>query len=422
MNTLLATLLRPFVIPASVLFKTLLKRRKQMRNVLFLYQSYYHFYYLAQALNRRGWNAVLVNQDARDAANQRFYHGEDINIARGKLLSAKVKREVLFAWALKNFDLVHVAGDGCLSFFTTNFGWGESKALAADMQVWKRHGKKIAYTVSGCLSGVSQSSYARWSGIGRNYSSCDRCRWQHDPSVCCESRSLSWGNLIKQHCDLICAEGMPALDGLATPQTVFDPLTMCLDPAVWQVNLPIPPEHRIEKEPGEVLIYHGMANYELRTDESGRNIKGTPAIMAAVERLKAEGHAVRLLFCTGKRNIDVRYVQAQADIIVDQLNSGCYGAQAREGMMLGKPVICYIQQDNGLPGYPVSWKTESPLISATEESIYPTLKELLQNIEQLPHIGAKSRAYALKWHSADACAERYEKIIDAMMGNALHNS
>lgn len=30
------------------------------RSVVFLHNSYYHFYYLAQALRRRGWDAVTV--------------------------------------------------------------------------------------------------------------------------------------------------------------------------------------------------------------------------------------------------------------------------------------------------------------------------------------------------------------------------
>ena len=43
-------------------------------------------------------------------------------------------------------------------------------------------------------------------------------------------------------------------------------------------------------------------------------------------------------------NKDVRFIQVQADIVVDQLNYGRYGAQAREGMMLGRPTVCYINK------------------------------------------------------------------------------
>ena len=55
-----------------------------------------------------------------------------------------------------------------------------------------------------------------------------------------------------------------------------------------------------------------------------------------------------------------------------------------------------------------------PLMSATERSIYRVLKDLL-NHEAKRRIGAASRAFALKWHSADACAERFERVYDRLM-------
>jgi len=38
------------------------------RSVLFLHHSYYHFYYLAKALRRRGWDAVTVNLEMSGGA------------------------------------------------------------------------------------------------------------------------------------------------------------------------------------------------------------------------------------------------------------------------------------------------------------------------------------------------------------------
>src|SRR5438105_4953404 len=50
------------------------------RSVVFLNNSYYHFYYLAQALRRRGWDAVTVSLEAPDGPQSYFYHGEDVNL------------------------------------------------------------------------------------------------------------------------------------------------------------------------------------------------------------------------------------------------------------------------------------------------------------------------------------------------------
>src|SRR5207247_11086104 len=106
----------------------------------------------------------------------------------------------------------------------------------------------------------------------------------------------------------------------------------------------IPEKYRRPRAPGEMIVYHSVGNHALRA-RNGRDLKGTGATIAAVERLRGEGVPVRLEFVTDVPNKEVRFIQAQADIVVDQLNHGRYGAQAREGMMLGKPTVCYINRN-----------------------------------------------------------------------------
>lgn len=87
--------------------------------------------------------------------------------------------------------------------------------------------------------------------------------------------------------------------------------------------------------------------------------------------------------------------------------------------MLGKPTICYINPSELTPGGVLSSIREVPLVSATEGTIYPVLKDLLLNPDERRKIGEASRQYALKWHSADACAERYEQIYDGVMNGSV---
>ena len=109
----------------------------------------------------------------------------------------------------------------------------------------------------------------------------------------------------------------------------------------------------------------------------------------------------------------------QADIIIDQLNYGRYGAFAREGMMLGKPVICKI--DYLSESFPNLALKECPLINADENTLYYVLKDLVNLSEQERKIiGNRSREYMLKWHSADQCAERFEKIYDTLIESNIH--
>jgi hypothetical protein len=119
---------------------------------------------------------------------------------------------------------------------------------------------------------------------------------------------------------------------------------------------------------------------------------------------------------TDAKNTEVRYLQVQADVIVDQLNYGRYGATAREAMMLGKPTICYINRSEPKSADVLRSTQELPLVSATEVTVYEVLRNLLVDREERRRLGVAGRACAVKWHSADACAERYEVIYDSVMG------
>jgi len=381
----------------------------EKRSVVFLGHSYYHFYYLAQALRRRGWDAVSVSLEDPNGLNANYYHGEDVNLFSSDPERLRRNIEGFFAEAVERFDLLHFAGDGLLSFFPEN--WGSEKP--ADIIRWRARGRKIAYTISGCNSGVAQSSVARWSALGGNVV-CDKCVWQLRPDVCNDEKNLAWGRKVDTYCDVTFTEGFPALDYQNTSKCVREPTTMCLDPAFWRPDLEVPNHLKIERRGQELMVYHSFGNYESRARD-GRDIKGTGAVIAAIERLQSEGIPVRLVFVTTVRNTEVRFLQVQADVIVDQLNYGRYGAGAREGMMLGKPTVCYINPNEVTSSAALPWLREVPLVSATEETIYEVLRDLLVDEERRRKIGQAGRAYARKWHSADACAERYEAIYDLIM-------
>jgi glycosyltransferase involved in cell wall biosynthesis len=134
-----------------------------------------------------------------------------------------------------------------------------------------------------------------------------------------------------------------------------------------------------------------------------------------VNRLRDEGHRLRLEFVTDVPNKDVRFIQAQADIIVDQLRYGRYGATAREGLMLGVPVVGALNTSELVPTARSECMEEAPIVHATEETIYEVLKDLVVSPDKRRAIGAASRAYALKWWSADACAARFEDVYDRLM-------
>jgi hypothetical protein len=391
-------------------FSKILRISRNKRSVIFYRQSYYHFFYLAKALRKRGWDAVLVNLDPVDGPHAEYYHGEDINLYDENPDVFHRNISSFFEVAKTQYKLMHFAGDGCLSFFPHNNESDEPH----DILEWLKLENKIAYTVSGCSSGRSQSSISAWSVANNGHSVCERCIWQDNKSVCRDEKNLAWGKKLHRYCDLIFSEGGPALDFMKSGDRVIrEPVSMCLDKELWNPNLDIPEAHRIPRVEDEILIYHAVGNYEARSSAT-KNIKGTPALFDAVERLKQEGYKVQLLFLTNKPSQIVRFYQAQADIIVDQLNYGRYGANAREGMMLGKPVVCYLNKFEFDEKDRLACLDECPLISATEDTIYDVLKSLILDATWRKKVGEESRNYALKWHDADACAERYEQIYDTL--------
>lgn len=397
-------------ISASISWPGLSVKRRKKHRVVFLHNSYYHFFYLAKALRERGWDAVTVSLEPPDGPNANYYHGEDINLFSPDEKRFRENIEQFYRHALRRFDLLHFAGDGHMSFFPDQFPVDDPW----DIVLWKSLGKKVAYTISGCNSGVAQSTVAAWSDLDSGMVVCDKCVWQLQPEVCNDEKNLAWGRKIERYCDLIFSEASPALDFVASAITIREPTTMCLDPAFWHPALQISEKWRIDRQDGELLVYHGVGNYDQRS-RNGRNIKGTSFIVDAVEKIKQEGIPVKLIFATGMKNQDVRFLKAQCDVIVDQLNYGRYGATAREAMMLGKPTICYINSHEFSPHSSPRCMKELPLVSATENTIHEVLRDLLQDEERRVALGKAGRAYALKWHSATACAERYEQIYDQLM-------
>ena len=55
----------------------------------------------------------------------------------------------------------------------------------------KRLGKKIIYTHTGCMDGVSKSVYNKET----NFKACKDCNWFFNDKVCDDKKNLEWGKL-----------------------------------------------------------------------------------------------------------------------------------------------------------------------------------------------------------------------------------
>lgn len=166
-----------------------------------------------------------------------------------------------------------------------------------------------------------------------------------------------------------------------------------LDLNKWNPNLQIPEEFILPNN-NKIRILHSFKYGTERIEKRG-DIKGSYYVKKAIDLLITEGHEIEYLLFNNVNSRDMRYYQAQADIVIEQLIRGWWGSTGAETMSLGKPVICYLRP---------SWKkyffktfTEYkslPIIEANKENIATVLKEVIENKELRVKKSIESRKFA----------------------------
>ena len=159
-------------------------------------------------------------------------------------------------------------------------------------------------------------------------------------------------------------------------------------------------------EPGEVLrVAHAP---------SKRAVKGTQAVLDAVESLRKRGAPIELDLIEGVPNNEARKRYAAADVVVDQLRIGWYGMFAIESMALGKPVVVYLDEE-GAAETEEAFGLELPLVGADEQSVEDVLAGLVEIRPELPELGRRSRDYVERIHAHTAVARRVLEIYERVM-------
>lgn len=382
--------------------------------VLYVGNSYYHNWYLSRALRELGWVADTV--DFSDEEWQMYFHAQDFRLGRRGKLDALASLR-FYLKALRGYDVFHFYGMHNMTLLPQiNGKFAGVLPESWDVRLLRRLNKKIVYTVTGCLDGVSQSSFRQWGPEPI----CDQCRWRDVPSVCSDERNLAWGKLRNELSDCVLNVGGNRVDYNDDPRVREVPEFACMDTRLWTPDLLVPANYRLPYPADAVKIYHSVGHFESRTDAVGnKNIKSTHVIIPAVERLKAEGYKAELIFFHDVPNIKLRYYQAQADIVVDMLTYGYFGANVREALMMGKPAVCYLRPEwlESMRAQAPDYVDELPVVSATPATVYDVLKDLIEHPEKRREIGRRSREFAVKWHSAEAGARRLDKLYSELLAS-----
>ena len=391
------------------------------KSVLFVGTCYYNAWYLSKALQERGWRATVLSYTGD--RSETFGHGWDVRLdfdrpqSRVRRWLKTLGRSVRVLRLFLGHKVIHFTGVHNLRmlYYCDPYRWPTE--TGADIRWLKRLGKKIVYSHTGCLDGVSQTSFSRWG----EKPVCDDCVWQHVPAVCSDERNLRWGKLRNSLCDYQVSMGGNRVDYNDDPRVHETQQFYCLDPEVWRPDLPIPEEFRLPDSPGAVRIYHAVGNYDLRTDSTTQiNVKSTHIYVPLIKRMKDAGLPVELVFVKDKPNLEVRFYQAQSDIVCDMLTFGFFGANIREAMMLGKPAVCYLRPEwlESIRREQPEFVAELPVISATPETIESVLTDLVLNPEKRREIGRRSREFAVKWYSARNAGVVFDRIYTELANGA----
>lgn len=376
--------------------------------------SYYHAWYLSRSLRKLGWKADVLNWDTNESSAI-YYHGDDYRFKADDDVQDQL---AFYLRSILDYDIFHFSNKGGIAYsyplqayFRDRFG------IHSEIELLRKLGKKVAYSHTGCLDGVSQTAFSKWGP----HSVCAICPWRNRPDVCSDEGNLAWGQFRNSVSDYQCTLGGNRADCNMDPRVHETPGFFCLDPDVWRPDLVIPERFRLKFPEGTIKLYHAVGNLDTRTDENGVNIKSTHVYLPLIERLKQEGYPIELLSYSNVPNTEIRFYQAQADIVLDMLTYGFFGANGREALMLGKPFVCFVRPEwlesmrDEIPEY----VDELPVVSATPETVYDVLKDLLDNPEKRAEIGRRSRAFAVKWHSADSGAVHFDRVYQSLLrGNA----
>jgi glycosyltransferase involved in cell wall biosynthesis len=159
-------------------------------------------------------------------------------------------------------------------------------------------------------------------------------------------------------------------------------------------------------EPGDVLrVAHAP---------SKRAVKGTDAVLAAIQSLRSRGVAIELDLIEGVPNREARLRYAAADVVIDQLRIGWYGMLAIEAMALAKPVVVHLDEQAAAET-DEAFGLELPLVRASEQTLADVLAGLVEQRDSLPELGRRSREYVENVHAHTKVAQHVLEIYERVM-------
>lgn len=353
------------------------------KSILFVNPDYHCSFLLRDELRKRGWRADIFIPPGYP--EKLLYINEGITLLykennRWLNIFQSFFYLVLFFFRYKYF-LIY-GGSNILALFDERLRPFLRDDFCLDLSLARILRKKIMYLPSGCLEDETKANFSRLD----NGNVCKNCGWSE--GVCNDEMNTLHFSIKRRYGNFFFGNGTIDSTQFSHTHTKYKSIDLTL----WHPHAEIPEEF-ILPQTDNLRILHSFYNSD--REHNNKNIKGSPFVLNAIERLKREGYQVEYFHLNNVPSRFMRYYQIQADIIVEQLIYGWWGSTGVECMALGKPVICYLRPE---------WKEfflntfkeyhSLPIIEATPINIYEVLKTLVINEEQRKQKGRESRIFA----------------------------
>lgn len=297
----------------------------------------------------------------------------DFRLFRGKKSPLNVlKKFELFLKIRKAYDIFH------FNFGRSIFHRPEYLIHHGDLP-WYSESAKLFVTYNGCDARQKYPTMAR-----RQISAC------HDDAcyggVCNSGRQDAFRRIavdkMADHVTHMWVLNPDLLHFLPREKSSFCPYAVELDGL-----RPVPPDYGKKT----LRVVHAPTN---------RACKGSDMILTALESVKKEHPG--LLDIHLMENLEHKRAMElyrQADLVIDQVLVGWYGALAIEVMGMGKPVICRIEHDD-LRFIPEKMRAhlKEAFISAEPSSLEDVIVKCLQDRRYLKERAEAGLEYARTWH------------------------
>lgn len=147
-----------------------------------------------------------------------------------------------------------------------------------------------------------------------------------------------------------------------------------------------------------------------------REAKGTQHVISAIECLNQRYPGYfELVLVENMPYEEAKKVYRTADLVVDQLLIGWYGAFSVEVMKMGIPVMAYIHDDD-LQFVPSDMVRALPIIRVSPETLLSSLIAIKKEREQLVELGKQSLNFVKRWHDPAVVAKLTKKVYQECVG------